>query len=204
MARATIIIISYNSFEDTTQPCIESLYACRSQVPFQTVIVDNGSDSATIEKLRSLETQFDRLTVIYNAVNAGFAGGNNIGIQHSVSDYYVLLNNDTLVTDYWLDKLIGFLEAHTDVGLAGPSTNYAGSEQRLHMAAREEADILREGLYWTQISQGDFFLTEMISFFCVVIKRQVIDAVGLLDKSSVWACLKTRITAAGFCKTTTT
>jgi GT2 family glycosyltransferase len=183
MPRASIIVISYNSFKDTTRLCVESLYACRCRVPFETVIVDNGSDAATVAGLQSLEGRFAGLTVIYNGFNAGFAGGNNIGLRRGEADYYVLLNNDTVVTDDWLDKMVGFLETHEEVGLAGPVTNYAGSEQRLHVDSGEEAGIIREGLEWTRMCRGDFFFTEMISFFCVVLRKRVFNAVGLLDES---------------------
>jgi len=182
MVKVAIVIISYNSFEDTLKPCVESIYQSRSNVDFQTIIVDNGSHPDTVSCLRSLENQYKNLSILYNPVNAGFAGGNNIGIKSTHADYYVLLNNDTVVTDHWLDKLISFLEQNTEVGIAGPTTNYAGSEQRIHVAESEEAGIMREGLHWTRKCQSDHFYTNMLSFFCVAIKREVIDSVGLLDE----------------------
>jgi GT2 family glycosyltransferase len=183
MSKAAIIIISYNSFEDTLKPCIESIYHCKSNIDFETIIVDNGSNSGTLSCLRTLENHFKNLDIIYNPVNAGFASGNNIGIQSIRADYYILLNNDTVVTDHWLDKIVSFFEQHNDVGIVGPTTNYAGSEQRIYVAASEEVDIMREGLYWTKKCQGDYFYTNMLSFFCVVIKKEVIDSVGLLDEA---------------------
>ena len=183
MPKAVIIIISYNSYEETIKPCIESLYRCNSKVQFETIIVDNGSDLDTVGKLKSLDNELADLTIIYNPVNAGFAGGNNIGLRARISDFYILLNNDTIVTDYWLDRLIAFLEHHGDVGIVGPTTNFAGSEQRIFLNSSGQADIIQEGLHWAHECDGDFFFTNMISFFCVAIKKHVIDSVGLLDES---------------------
>ena len=183
MAKVTIIIISYNSFEDTTKPCLDSIYSCKTGIPFQTVIIDNASAGAIVKQLKDIEQHYHDMRIIYNTTNEGFAGGNNIGITSSTSDYYVLLNNDTIVTDHWLDRLISFLEQHPDVGLVGPSTNYAGSEQRIHVKSTDEAGILHEGSQWAHVCAGDHFYTGMLSFFCIAMKHEVIARVGLLDKA---------------------
>ena len=50
------------------------------------------------------------LVVVANTTNAGFAAGNNLAAARARGDVLVFLNNDTVVVDGWLEKLVGHLE----------------------------------------------------------------------------------------------
>jgi GT2 family glycosyltransferase len=182
MLKTAIIVLSYNSLDDTTKPCVESVLRAATGVPFCLVVVDNASTDGSREYLRPIAEQRKETNVILNETNLGYAAGNNVGIRSVEAEYYVLLNSDTVVTDHWLDGLIGFLDAHPEVGIAGPVSNSVVNEQMIHVDSSDEAGILREGLDWAARCRGDFFYTTMLGFFCVVIRREVISKVGLLDE----------------------
>ncbi|RAU93231.1 glycosyltransferase [Paenibacillus sp. YN15] len=182
MNKVSIILLSYNSLEDTTKPCIESIYRAKNEIQFELVIVDNLSTDGTRSYLASIQDLYPNLKVILNDSNMGFAAGNNVGIHSVNSSYYILLNSDTIVVDYWLDKLIGFMENHPEVGVSGPVTNSIGNEQRIFTTSTDERDIINEGIKWAAICENDFFYTNLIGFFCVVIKKEVFDKIGLLDE----------------------
>lgn len=184
MKKISIVILAYNSLEETTRPCLESIYRSKNNVEFETIVVDNYSTDGTREYLLEVKNKFKNLNVILNEKNYGYAAGNNIGIKSTRSDYYILLNNDTIVTDFWLDKMVDFFEKHLDVGLVGPVSNSVGNEQRLFIKGlQEEHEILEFGNKWTGFSSGDYFFTEMLGFFCVGIRREVFDKIGLLDEN---------------------
>lgn len=178
-----IIILSYNSLAATTRPCLESILQAKAERRYRVVIVDNGSTDGTREYLQSLAQQHHYLQIILNSCNLGYAAGNNLGIKAVAADYYLLLNSDTIVTDYWLDGLIGFLELHPDVGMAGPVSNAVGNEQLIAVNSAVEEEVIKEGIEWTRRCHGDFFFTEMLGFFCVAIRQSVTAQVGLLDES---------------------
>jgi GT2 family glycosyltransferase len=180
--KAAVIVLAYNSLEEATKPCLESVLRASTRVPFGLVVVDNASTDGTREYLRMLAVQRKDASVILNETNLGYAAGNNAGIRSVEAEYYVLLNSDTVVTDHWLDGLIGFLDAHREIGIAGPVSNSVVSEQVIHVGSSNEAGILREGLEWAARCRGDFFYTSMLCFFCVAIRREVIAQVGLLDE----------------------
>ena len=54
------------------------------------------------------------VTVISNDENRGFPAAVNQGLQQARGEYLVLLNNDVVVTDAWLDQLTGLAEMRID------------------------------------------------------------------------------------------
>ena len=100
-----IILVNYNGSADTAE-CIRSLQSVRSPA-FRLIVVDNGSTDNSPEALRALreECPFELLEA---GENLGFSAGNNLGIRYALSegaDFVLLLNNDTLVTEGFLEGL---------------------------------------------------------------------------------------------------
>jgi GT2 family glycosyltransferase len=63
------------------------------------------------------------LVLIHINANLGFSGGNNVGIRYALKkkfSYLLVLNNDTVVTPDFLDKLISFAQKNPDSALIGP------------------------------------------------------------------------------------
>ena len=56
-----------------------------------------------------------RVTVVRKAQNLGFPAAINQGLNVARGDYLVLLNNDSVVTDGWLNQLIALAEMDSDV-----------------------------------------------------------------------------------------
>jgi len=117
-----IVVLNWNNFPDTAE-CLRSLAKVRYP-RYQVILVDNGSRDGSAE---ALEKEFPRVTLMRNPVNAGFAGGNNIGIKQALTlgaDYVLLLNNDTTVSADFLDALIDFGQEHESAGILGPKVFY--------------------------------------------------------------------------------
>lgn len=101
-----IILINYNSYNDTIE-CVQSLKK-QEYVNFKIIVVDNCSkDQNKLETDLFLNENCD---VILSKCNDGFAAGNNIGIKYGYDkynpDYYWILNNDTIVNQDCLKRLV--------------------------------------------------------------------------------------------------
>ncbi|MDO5836486.1 MAG: glycosyltransferase family 2 protein [Methanobacterium sp.] len=63
---------------------------------------------------------FEKIYLIENNENRGFAGGNNIGMDFSIQclfpDYILLLNNDTKVDEDFLDELLDVAQNNDNLG----------------------------------------------------------------------------------------
>jgi GT2 family glycosyltransferase len=75
-------------------------------------VVDNGSDDGTAAYLAGVRDMASvPVTVVTNLTNLGFPAAVNQGLRLARGEYLVLLNNDVVVTDGWLDQLIALVNA---------------------------------------------------------------------------------------------
>lgn len=99
-----IVLVNLNTYEDTAV-CLKSLE--RASYGNKTVIVvDNGSIDGSGTKLR---TDFPNVVHLRSERNLGFTGGNNLGTAYALGDkcdHILLLNNDTIVTENFLEPLV--------------------------------------------------------------------------------------------------
>lgn len=90
------------------------------------IVVDNGSTDGSVAAIRAAAPD---ATLVQLSENRGFTGGVTAGALAATGDYLVLLNNDAIPEDGWLDALIGALEnAPSDVAAAaGKIVDMSGS-----------------------------------------------------------------------------
>ena len=180
--RTSIIVLCYNSLEETTRPCLESIVKITPAGEYELIIVDNASSDGTPEYLQEFARQHTNVQIQLNDVNKGYAGGNNDGMALANGEYIILLNNDTLVPAGWLDKLLCLFQNHPKIGLIGPVTNSAGNEQRIELETLNEKNYEAISGEYIKRQAGVWFETEKLGFFCVAIRRSVVEKIGVLDE----------------------
>ncbi|MHC5541769.1 glycosyltransferase, partial [Singulisphaera rosea] len=100
----SVIIPCWNQRE-FTRHCIAAL-ARHTRDPWELIVVDNGSTDGTNAFLEGVQAAAPfQVQVITNPENRGFPAACNQGLQAARGDFLVLLNNDAVVTDGWLDQL---------------------------------------------------------------------------------------------------
>lgn len=179
--KAAIVIVSYNNFK-YLQMCLDSIWAKTIYPNYEVIVVDNGSESEVIEYLEAAQQNEPRIKVIFNGDNLGFSVANNIGIRAAGDcEYIILLNNDTVVTRGWLSRLIYYLDDPA-TGLAGPVTNSIGNEARINVDYHgiEGLDAFAEK--YTHVHAGQTSEIAVLAMYCVGIRKEVLDRIGLLDE----------------------
>jgi GT2 family glycosyltransferase len=179
----SLIIVNWNGIQDTIE-CLNSL-ASQYYSNLQTIVIDNGSIDQSIQILQQLFGE--KITLISNKQNLGYAKGNNIGIQYALNHgakYVVLLNNDTIVSDPQLiSKLVLVFSNDDTIGLACPTIYYESQPTIPWYAGAKYSIWLVGGKHIQHVPQNNKIMdTGYATGCCLMINRNTLLRVGLLDE----------------------
>lgn len=157
------IVLLQCGLPELTVRCLESIYSTFDDC--RVILVDNGSSIEDIEVAAATLEKRDSL-LIRNGENLGFAKAVNIGIAESDAPYVCILNNDTIISPGAFERMLAYMDDDPYLGLIGPLTNRCETEQR--------SDGSR--------GPGVVYTNGLVAFFCTILRREMIAAVGLLSE----------------------
>jgi len=172
-ARVGVVVLSRNTSE-YAKNCFLTLSG-NVKVPFEFVLINNGSDEANTRVLRKLSVENESIYYIENKENAGYPAGMNQGIRFLQTrfpkiEYFALLNDDLIIGEDFIASAIKVFEENVLVGMVTPMTNYASHKDQNveHHGGRKTGKIV-----------------EMHNLIMVspIIHKRVINRVGLLDEN---------------------
>ena len=158
-------------------------------------LLDIGSLDGTAEYLAGIKaaTPF-RAEIVRTASDLGIADACKEAIREARGDYLVLLNNDTVVTEGWLQQLMSLANASPAVGMVGPMSNYAPVGQLVEtvpyrvmpkkggrFCVSELADVNAVHAFAREFREKNkrkWIEIDRLSGFCLLLKRVVLDRIG--------------------------
>jgi GT2 family glycosyltransferase len=114
-----IILVNWKK-PDLTLNCIKSIKNSNYK-NYEIIVVENGSEDNSIEVFNKHNNNDFHLLV--SSYNLGYTGGNNLGINYSLSKnakYILLLNNDTIIKIDTLNILISTINSDQNIGIVQP------------------------------------------------------------------------------------
>lgn len=155
---------------------LDSLQAHTAVDSYRLILVDNGSDEGLRAKL-SQRTEIDELVLLGR--NAGKPYSWNLGFLmcynlcaadgDEIPDYFVFCDSDLEFTPGWLQKMLEIYKRneHLPLGVVSGYLNACG-----------------EFKIDAQASQSDLQIRRHPPGCCWIVKREVIESVGLLDSKA--------------------
>ena len=184
-SKISIIVPIYNAFEET-KLCIESVIENTSG-NYELILINDNSSDDRIQPLLAKFAKLDNVKVITNKYNKGFVKNVNTGMNSSVNDV-ILLNSDTIVTKKWLQKLVILAYSKENIGTVTPVSNNAGafSVPKVNGENQIPSDlnIHSVGNIIEKSSKRVFMSAPTGNGFCMFIKRDTINSVGLFDEEN--------------------
>ncbi|WRU07885.1 glycosyltransferase [Bacillus subtilis] len=198
MVKTSIIVLTYNQLALTKQ-CLESIWKHTNNDCIEVIVIDNGSHDGTRDYLK----QITSIKAIFNKTNEGFAKACNQGLEVASGDNILFLNNDTVVTNQWLEPMIKLLYQDDKIGMVGPVSNYVSGPQQVpvnYTNVEEIEDFSR--LYCLQQRGRSKAVLRLVGF-CLLVKKKVLDEVGGFDERFVGGSfedddLSLRVLQAGY------
>jgi len=192
-----VVVLNYRNYGDTIE-CVHALQ--RTGYPnLKILLIDNGSDN---ESERVLRAEFPDLEFVQTGRNLGYSGGNNVGLRRALEDeaeFAVILNNDTLVHEDFLEPLVEHARNDPSAGVLGSLVlNTDGTVDRMCARRRPPlGEILWNhgpgrwfGLHggWQRASYYDGIdaldrprEVDVVSGACLMLRTEMLRRIGVLD-----------------------
>ena len=178
-----IIIPIYNAFDDLVL-CMRSIRRYTDLTKDRVIMInDCSTDERIIPFIRSQEEE--NIIFINNESNQGFSRNVNKGMNYSKDRDVILLNSDTMVTKNWIDKIVACAYSKPEIGTVTPLSNCAtlcsvpimctDNPMPQNVTVDEFAALIE------RCSIRRYPRITVAVGFCMFIKREVIELVGLFD-----------------------
>ena len=195
--RLAIIIVNYR----TPKLVIDCLTSLQNEIEVDqdsVVVVDNASGDGSVEQIEQAITKNSWnqwVQIVPSPINGGFSAGNNLGIKAVIADAYLLLNSDTIVRPGAIKSLLEAMQAHPEAGLVSPRLEWSDSTPQIscfqyHSPFSELIASAATGPITKLLKNYDVPIPvsdtpiepDWTSFACVLIRREVIEQIGLMDE----------------------
>ncbi len=180
---ASVIIVNWNG-KKHLEVCLGSLLR-QSYLNFEIILVDNASTDGSIEFLK--QNYSNRLKIMQNNENLGFAGGNNVGIKAANGKHILLLNNDTEVHEKWIEELVKVAEQDPSVGMCASKILSFYNRNVIDVAGHLlYRDGLNRGRGRLEVDHDQYNRVEEVLFpsgCAALYRKKMLDEIGLFDES---------------------
>lgn len=192
--RTYIVIINWKLPADTIE-CVESLLKAGARAS-QIIVVDNGSNDNSVERIRSACGQ--QIQLLESSENLGFSGGNNLAIEHALqqeAEWILLANNDTVVAPTFFAELADVAEKYPACSLIAPLIlYYKDAKERLNPIETIwslgdrliPGTLITRSLFRNQTMPDelpDFIAVDFLNACGLLINRKVFEKIGTFDLS---------------------
>lgn len=178
----TISIISADN-QNLLLPCLRSVFESTHNITLEVYLVDNASSDNTAS---AVKTAFSQVIVVRNEVRQGFSTNNNMVLRRGQGRYLMLLNDDTLILDGALDRIVEFMDSHPQAGAVGtflinPDGSFQPGFARFPHPFVEALYAATNWSYRSARQVAGPFEVDSVCGAAMVVRREAIEQVGLLD-----------------------
>lgn len=183
-----VIVCVHNALEDVKE-CLNSVLV-NNTYGHGLIIVDDGSKSDTETYLKEF-AEIHHLPLLRHEEAKGYTGSANDGLHASNAEIRVMLNSDTMVTAFWIEKMVDLFQKYPDTGIIGPLSNSGGNQsvpKNLSITSRKY-NLLPVGMnpefmnkIVEQCCEHQFPTMPWLNGFCFMIRKEVLDTIGYMDE----------------------
>lgn len=180
--KVCIVIVNWNGLDNT----VEGLNSLRKlDYPnCEVIVVDNASTDGSADEI---SRNFPEVTLMKSDRNAGWGGGNNLGLRHALTNgasYVWFLNNDLIVEKNTLSRLVQAAEKTSGATLVSPILYYYSTRSKIQHCGSEfdwenyEVRNFNDLDKAKSVNRQNFWLW----FTAILMKREVVEKVGYFDE----------------------
>ena len=172
----TIYVQGYNHL-DKTKRCIESILKYTKGIDYDLLLVDNGSTDNTFEYFKTVD--FPQKTIIHISENKD-AGMPHLFLSSDMfSHYLVIVANDIIVTENWLNNLIKIAESDPKIGMVNPLSSNVSNLQGLNFEFKDLNEMQRIAAQFNKSNPQKWQERLRLITLGTLFKKECLYAIGL-------------------------
>ena len=179
------IVISLDGIQNRVKESLKSIQA-HTPDPYELLLIDRGASRGTLKWAQQLIKDNDRYHIIECGRQAGRIESLNRAIRKAGGEMIVLMHNDVVVPEVWLEAFKMCVNLEPNIGLVGPVANKAaGIQQMIHSDASDRAEFESAANAFYEQNQYRRVATRKLSDFCLAFRRELPDKIGFFDEQFV-------------------
>lgn len=175
----SVVLLSYDRPAFLQEALVSLLN--QSYKNLEVTVVDNPSPSSA--EVARVVKQYPNVKLIQNAINLGYAGGMNTGLEQTTGQYVFLTEDDIVLASDCLQQLVEYMDEHSSADLVAPLM-YNKTAETIRCAGGEFAlgGVYRKIIYGAdERDTGQFLQPFEVGF---------IDGATMFAHKSFWQCFK--------------
>ena len=189
MISLTISIVTANN-KKLILDCLDSIYETTKDLEFEIfVVINNSSD----DSMQAIQKKYPEVQLIINEKMMGFTYNHNMIMRRAQGEYILLLNDDTLILDNALEKMVDFMDTSPEVGILGckilnpdRSLQWSCGKSFSHKIEHIKAGMLRSLIPFLPTKHfGQIEEVCWVTGACLLARTNAIQQVGLLDENII-------------------
>lgn len=200
--KISVVIVNFNAGPGL----VDSVGAAIADA-HEVIVVDNASSDGSLELLESSLGIDSKLRIVRSHSNEGFSKACNRGVASAKGEFVLFLNPDCELEKGAMGCLLAAIQSDAEVGMVGglllnpDGSEQAGGRRAIPTPWRSFVRIFRLARFsnrWPKLF-FDFYLhkeplprlpieVEAISGACMLVKRDAIKVIGLLDEEYFMHC----------------
>lgn len=178
----SIVIITCNQL-DYTKRCVKSI---RRHTPetHEIIFVDNGCKAAMLKWIRQTVKRKSNYRLIKAGKEAGLGKCFNKGMEASSGEYIILMRDNVIVADGWLDGMLKCVNSANQIGIIGPMTGgeAAGIQCVPDSAHVRIGQLEKYAGAFHERNRHRRVPSREVAGFCMLFRRSLVEHIGPFDE----------------------
>lgn len=173
-AEVSIILQAYNRLEKTKR-CVESVLHCTTDVNYELILIDNGSEDGTLEFFRSVPHS---KKIIHITKNLGAAYPMSQIKLTDLKKYICILANDIIVTPFWLKNLLVCMRSDPRIGMVNPMCSNTSNLQCVELSYSDDTEMQEKAKHFNRSDPRKWEDRQRLITLGTVFRKEALMSIG--------------------------
>ena len=181
------IIVSLDGIQNRVKECLKSIQV-HTAAPYEILLIDREAAKGMLKWAQQIVESNDHYHLIACTRQAGWAECINQAVEKANGDLIVLMHNDVVLPEGWLNAFLMGINFEPNTGVVGPMSNRTtGIQQVIQTDESDRTDFEAAAAEFYEQNQYRRVAMPKLSDVCLVFRRELVEKIGSFDKQFVSA-----------------